>query len=91
MKGTEKQIKWAEDIIKSAEAACNQIIRDAEAFERTGDATINRPVKTSVAQQLKAMVMDGLSKIENASEIIDKRGQLSYNTMLGMAIQMSKQ
>ena len=42
MKGSEKQIKWAEDIIMSAEAACNQIIRDAEAFECIGDATICR-------------------------------------------------
>ena len=90
MKGSEKQIKWAENIIRNAEAACNQIIRDAEAFECTGDATINRPVKVAVAQRLKAMVMDGLAGIENASEIIDKRGQLSYNTMLEMALQFSK-
>lgn len=90
MKGSEKQIKWAEDIIVSAEQACNQIIRDAEAYERTGDAGINRPVNLAVAEQLKAMVMDGLSKMGNASDIINNRSRFSYNTLLGMAIQYSK-
>lgn len=90
MKGTEKQIKWATDIIASAEAACNQVIRDAEAFERTGDASINRPVKVAVAEQLKAMVMDGLRGMENAADVINNRGSFSYNALLGMAIQYSK-
>ena len=91
MIGTEKQIKWAQDIIAGAEAACDRIIRDAEAYERTGDASINRPVKVEVAQQIKAMVLDGLAKTETASEIINMRGRLSYNTMLGMALQFSAQ
>lgn len=90
MKGSEKQIKWATDIIASAKAACDQIIRDAEAYERTGDASICRPVKVAVAEQLKAMVVDGLSKMDNASDIINNRSRFSYNTLLGMAIQFSR-
>ena len=90
MTGTEKQIKWAEDIIRSAEAACDQIIRDAEEFERTGDASICRPVNVSVAEQLKAMVADGLAKMDRASEIIDNRGRFGYRQLLEMAIQYSK-
>lgn len=90
MKGSEKQIRWAEDIIRQVEADCNQVIRDAEAYERVGDATICRPIKLAVAQQLKAMVMDGLSKTENAAEIIDNRGRFSYNSLVSMAIQFSK-
>ena len=91
MKGTEKQIKWAEDIISNAEAMCDRIIRDAESYERSGDATINRPVKVEIAKQLKAMVIDGLTRTDNASDIINNRNWFGYSTLLAMAIQYSRQ
>lgn len=90
MKGTEKQIRWAKDIISDIEGYCNQVIQDAEAYERTGDATICRPIKVEVAQQLKAMVLDGLAQIDSAAEIIDNRGRFSYDSLVSMAIQFSK-
>lgn len=88
MKGTEKQVKWAQDIINNVEGYCNQIILDAEMYESTKDATICRPIKVAVAQQLKGMVMDGLSKMD-AAEIIDNRGRFSYQSLTRMAIQFS--
>lgn len=111
MKGSEKQISWAEDIKRNAIEACDRIIESAEKYEANKSTaymmsdgsielmeTVNgrqalvlyKPIKVAVAKQLKDIVEDGFAKIEEASEIIDKRASFSADALMKMALLASR-
>lgn len=73
MKGTEKQIKWAEDIIEEARATIKNNIANIDKVDTIGIRAIERQCYVECGESLERM----LSKIDDAATIIDMRDELS--------------
>ena len=74
MKGTEKQIKWAEDIIADCLSALNSNIERAE----------NCPMDTNHAIALKilrAAWKNVFGRVEDAAKVIGNRHRCSWNNI----------
>ena len=88
MKGTEKQIAWAEDIKAEVIANCDCIIRNSMADG--AEFSINY-VDTITAGELKAFVEDAFSKVDSAKTIIDNRSNYTYGALVRLARNVAKQ
>lgn len=83
MKGSEKQIKWATEILEEAEAALDSMLRSYEDLkatgERIGDPNLVTDTSEYIPEDVEA-VREVLRKApESASTIIDNRKRLTYD------------
>lgn len=83
MKGSEKQIKWATEILEEAEAALNSMLKSYEDLkatgERIGDPNLVSDTSEYIPEDVEA-VREVLRKApESASAIIDNRKRLTYD------------
>lgn len=80
MKGTEKQIKWAEDIIRGARETLD---RNIELIDKNGTAVLlkdRRQCLVDCKESLEKM----LAGIDDAAKIINMRERLSSRAILQM-------
>nr|DAF09711.1 MAG TPA: hypothetical protein [Caudoviricetes sp.] len=73
LKGTEKQIKWAEDIIREARETIKNNIANIDKIDTIGIRAIERQCYVECGESLEQM----LSQIDDAATIIDMRDKLS--------------
>ena len=88
MKGTEKQIKWAQDIIEAAYESVNCMARNIERNDKYGLPEL--PYNTESLTVLKAWLDREIGAIDNAAVIINVRGKLTYDALNTMAINYTK-
>ena len=87
MKGTEKQVKWAEDIIAGARDILAQMISQNE--ERA--AELGAAMYAARAEQwkkLSAQVEAAIEKCDDAAIIINKRNMFSFDGLRKWADRM---
>jgi len=73
MKGTEKQIKWATEILEEAEASLNCMLKNYENYVALGDATEYIPEDVEAVREVLRKAP------ESAATIIDSRRKLTYD------------
>ena len=73
MKGTEKQIKWATEILEEAEASLNCMLKNYENYVALGDTAEYIPEDVEAVREVLRKAPD------NASAIIDNRKRLGYD------------
>ena len=83
MKGSEKQVRWATEILEEAEASLNAMLKsynDLKATgERLGDPNLVNDTSEYIPEDVEA-VREVLRKApESASAIIDNRKRLTYD------------
>lgn len=81
MKGSVKQIAWAEDIKDSAICAVGCIVRNAENGRYYGTNFIS----VEVAKELEQMVVSGFDTMDDASQIIAIRDRFTQSILEKMA------
>lgn len=103
MTGTEKQIKWAEDIKAEAYGTCDIWQRYAEAYERgeeiimmgNGEAlnpAWDNKVTTAAVAKVRAELDYIFNRLgDSAAAIIDKRHKLTSNIITGFIIKSANQ
>ena len=88
MKGTEKQIKWAEDIKAS-------VIRAFEAMERNAERDIDGILKLGYnkndVEAVKAVILQQVEAIDDAGMIINLRERLTQKFFEQMAQMHNKE
>ena len=77
LKGTEKQIKWAEDIIREARETIKKNIANIDKVDTIGIRAIERQCYVDCEASLEKM----LSQIDDAATIIDMRNKLSSRSI----------
>lgn len=85
MKGTEKQIKWAEDIKAQAIAAAGCIVRNAEKAEANNIPRDAYYISVEVAKDIEQMVIAGFDQMDSAAAIIDIRDRFTQSALENMA------
>ena len=83
MKGSEKQIKWATEILSDAEVALDSMLKSYEDLkatgEKIGDPNLVNDTSEYIPEDVEA-VREVLRKApDNASVIIDNRKRLGYD------------
>lgn len=74
MKGSEKQIKWAEEIKESAFGALDCMVRGYNRRIEWGEDPVQGcGYDLEAVEQVRAQVTEAFAKVEDASTIIDKR------------------
>lgn len=103
MTGTEKQIKWAEDIKAEAYGTCDIWQRYAEAYERgeeiimmgNGEAlnpAWDNKVSTAAVAKVRAELDYIFNRLgDSAAAIIDKRHKLTSNIIMTFIIKAAQQ
>ena len=88
LKGTEKQIAWAESIREESINTCDKNIELAkERIEKyPGVASYERDLKAY--EEIKSQVVSVFDKIEDAAYIIDNRKSLDSNRIVYLANQL---
>ena len=81
MKGSVKQIAWAEDIKASAILAAGCIVRNAE----NGCYHDIRFISVEVAKELEQMVVSGFATMNDAAQIISIRDRFTQSNLENMA------
>lgn len=77
LKGTEKQIKWAEDIIREARETIKNNIANIDKIDTIGIRSIERQCYVECGESLEQM----LSQINDAATIINMRDKLSSHSI----------
>ena len=92
MKGTEKQIAWAEDIKAGALRAAACIVRNAERNAELGFTGAYDPAFISVdaAKEAEQMVIKACKTLDDAAYIIEHRDMMSQQWLEKMATQMTR-
>lgn len=80
MKGTEKQIKWAEDIIAKARETLDRNIALIDRVDTIGARKDERQCYVDCRESLEKM----LEGVDDAAKIIDMRERLSSSSILQM-------
>lgn len=75
MKGSEKQIKWAEDIKNSFVKTLDEILTDVPED------------RAELAKKVRAEIIEDIDAFENAEDIIVRRDMLSSDPVRGMITQ----
>lgn len=81
MKGSEKQIKWAEDII----AGARKIIADNIQINQNREAEYGVGIYSRRAEQwekLSTQIEEAVAKCDDAAIIINKRNMFSYDGLI---------
>ena len=84
-KGTEKQVKWAQDIVNSCIDLLDQ--RIAKASEKD-DPKWRKLYRYDIYTEIKKMLLEYVDHFEYASQIIDQRRKLSCETIERIAWEM---
>ena len=82
MKGTEKQIAWAEDIKASVERAFGAMERNAE---KDIDGILNLGYNKEDVEAVKAVVLPQVDAMDDAGMIINFRNRLTQKAFEEMA------
>lgn len=85
MKGSDKQIKWAEDIKAQAVAAAGCIVRNAERTKELGIPKDAFYISVEVAKEIEQMVIAGFEQMDSAAAIIDIRDRFTQAALENMA------
>ena len=85
MRGSEKQIKWAEDIKARAIEAAGMIVRNAERAEARNDPKDRYYISSEVARELEQMVIAGFEQMDSAADIINIRDRFTFSALEKMA------
>lgn len=85
LSGSERQIKWANDIRDEALTSASFIVRDAGSKLGLYAPNSVPAVSVSAAKEMRKQLIEGLSKVTSASKIIDNRNSLSYDSLLRIA------
>ena len=85
MKGSEKQIKWAEDIIEKAMTSFDDMIKNYDKFQANGVADVLGYSKKAV-EAAKADMKAVFAQVDKASDIIDIRNKLTYDVLKATVI-----
>jgi len=83
MKGTEKQIKWAEDIKANAINTCTANI------ERLSGQPLDA-MRVEVFKVIRKTLIDGFEQIDDAAVIINKRAHFDPMAIIRMADRTSE-
>ena len=83
MKGTEKQVKWAEDIIANVEMILSNMIKECENLEKSREG-LSLTVNKYTANDVEKVKEDLMAKVNemDAGQIIDKRNVLTNKNLL---------
>ncbi len=79
MRGTEKQIKWVEDI---KAGAFRQLDLFDETFERDAANGIKSPYTHESIDAVRQQITEVFAKIDDAAKIIDRREMFSFRRLL---------
>lgn len=92
MKGTAKQIAWAEDIKAGALRAAANIVRNAERSAELGFTGAGDPGHISVeaAKEAEQMVIKACETLNDAAYIIEHRNIMTQQWLETMAQQMTR-
>lgn len=92
MKGTAKQIAWAEDIKAGALRAAANIVRNAERNAEPGFTGAYDPGFSSVeaAKEAEQMVIKACETLNDAAYIIEHRNMMTQQWLETMARQMTR-
>lgn len=92
MKGTEKQIAWAEDIKAKALLAASNIVRNAERRAEMGETGAHDYLFISVeaAKETEQMVIKACETLDDAAYIIECRDMMSQQWLEKMARQITR-
>ena len=85
MKGSDKQIKWAEDIKAQAISAAGCIVRNAERSDELGIPKDTFYISVEVAKEIEQMVIAGFEQMDSAAAIIDIRDRFTQTALENMA------
>lgn len=93
--GSEKQVKWAEDIRETALVAADRLVEDAARGE-SGEwwrmsGSEDRSVSLQSAQEVRQQVIAAFNGLSSAKQIIDNRTNLSANAVLRIAKALDRQ
>lgn len=91
MKGTEKQIKWAEEIIKEARGTINiNIVKKQAELARVGHvSSLEDDIK--IWQKIQVAYEKLISDIDDAAIIIEKKDYLNGSGMVAKFDELSRQ
>lgn len=92
MKGTEKQIAWAEDIKANALRAAACIVRNAERNVELGFTGAHDCgfISVEAAKETEQMVIKACETLDDAAYIIEHRNMMSQQWLEKMAAQMTR-
>lgn len=92
MKGSEKQIKWANDIVNKAYAALNCMTRNYDRLEQLDAGMALQVLKYDKAavEETRKAVDAMLAQIEKAADIIDKRRLFTQESLEATAISICR-
>ncbi len=92
MKGTAKQIAWAEDIKANALRAAANIVRNAEKMIEWGFTGDDDPgfISVEAAKEAEQMVVKACETLDDAAYIIEHRHMLRQQWLETMARQMTR-
>lgn len=79
MKGTEKQIKWAQEIKENAILAAGCIVRNAE--KAAEDGWREYRISVEAAKHIEQLVIDGFAAMDSAAEIINIRDRFTQSNL----------
>ena len=85
MKGSDKQIKGAEDIKAQAISAAGCIVRNAERSDELGIPKDTFYISVEVAKEIEQMVIAGFEQMDSAAAIIDIRDRFTQTALENMA------
>lgn len=83
LSGSPKQIEWANDIRHSVQHNVNELVKQASS-EYGIESGVSK-VTVEAAKVVRAELLDQLSAVTDAKRIIDRRNRLSWNSILGIA------
>ena len=92
MKGTEKQIKWAQDIIDGAYAALDCMIRNYDRLAQVDKSMALQTLKydKEAVEETRKAVDAMFAQIENAADIIDKRRFFTQASLEAAAVSVCR-
>lgn len=92
MKGTAKQIAWAEDIKANALRAADNIVRNAERLAELGFTGAHDLgfISVEAAKEAEKMVIKACETLDDAAYIIDHRNMMTQQWLERMAAQMTR-
>ena len=92
MKGTKKQIAWAENIKEDAIRAAGCIVRNAERNVELGFTGAFDPsfITVEAAKEVEQMVIKACETLDDAAYIIEHRNMMSQQWLEKMAAQIAR-
>lgn len=87
--GSEKQIKWAKEILESVLVAADAEVRNAERHSKYSRPDMYNP-SVEGAKFARNAVVEQLKSVTQASKIIDARRNLTQNNLRNIALEYDR-